>query len=55
MFMKSQAIKNDKLIAVTMYRRREKMKKLKSQLATFFFCISVGCAALFLTISSMKF
>lgn len=53
--MKTQAIKNNKYIAVTMYRRREKIKQLKSQLATFFFCISVFCTIIYLVISSLHF
>jgi hypothetical protein len=51
--MKSQAIKNSKYMAVTMYRRRERTKKLKSQLTTFFFCLGVLCTSLYLIIASM--
>lgn len=53
--MKSQTIKNDKYIAVTMYRRREKEEKLKSQLAAFFFCLLMGCGILYLIISSIPY
>lgn len=53
--MKSQTIKNDKYIAVTMYRRREREEKLKSQIAAFLFCILISCGILYLIISSIPY
>ncbi len=52
--MKSQTIKNNKYIAVTMYRRRQRETKLKSQLAVFFFFLFIGCGALYLIIASIS-
>lgn len=51
--MKSQTIKNNKYIAVTMYRRREREEKLKSQLMAFFFCLTMSCGVIYLIISSI--
>lgn len=53
--MKSQTIKNDKYIAVTMYRRREREEKLKSQIAAFLFCMLMSCGILYLIISSIPY
>ncbi len=51
--MKSQTIKNNKYLAVTMYRRREREEKLKSQLTAFLFCLCIGCGVLYLAIASL--